>query len=165
MIFDNAGMPFARDSLIVQPVIPHRLRRFNGLDVEVDDHRILPTPQQDAFQRLIRSGVNFLVRYIGWHVDKIAWTRLGNIFEPIAPAHASAAFDDVNDTFDFAMMMGTGLGVGFYRDGSRPNFFGARRGGRDGSRPAHARGLRRVGIPFVDRNDAYAFGFPVFLHI
>ena len=62
----------------------HAFRLFDGVDIEIDDDRVLAGPAQHAFQRLIGAGVDFLVRHVRWHIDEIARPRFGDIFEPLA---------------------------------------------------------------------------------
>ena len=53
----------------VYPV--HILRFFYRFDIQIHNSRFLATSTENALQNLIRTGIDFLVRYVGWHVDKI----------------------------------------------------------------------------------------------
>src|ERR1700740_3041160 len=59
----------------VDPV--NLLGRFRGLDVEVDDDRVLAASNQNAGQRLAAAGVDLLVGDERGHIDEIARAGLG----------------------------------------------------------------------------------------
>ena len=46
----------------------------------------------------------------------------GDVFEMFAPSHPRAARDDVDDAFEFAVMMRAGLRVRFDLHGAGPDF-------------------------------------------
>src|SRR5579859_3708002 len=74
--------------VLVDRVDPaHFLRPFDGLDVEIDDDRIVVAAHQHAFERLVGRGVDLLVRHIGRDIDEVARARLGDKFEMLAPTH------------------------------------------------------------------------------
>src|SRR5208282_3828112 len=77
------------------------------------------------------------------------------------PAKARAAADDVDDGFQFAVVVGAGLGVGMHDDGPGPEFLRAYLGVRDGFRASHAGSLRRVGVQLTAANDAQTMNLPV----
>src|SRR5215469_6280845 len=93
----------------------HLLGRLDRRDIEIDDHRLLAGTHQNAFQRFVPTGVNFLVWDVGWHIDEIARARLGGEFELLAPSHPRPALDDEDNAFEVAMVMGASLGVGMDR--------------------------------------------------
>src|SRR6516162_1058499 len=117
----------------------HVLRLLHRLNVEVHDHRLAVAANQDAFQHLVRTGVDLLVRHEGRHVDEIAGPGLRGEFEPLAPAHACPALQHVNDALQRPVMMRTRLGVGMDVDCSRPELLSPHTGEGDGGLAVHAR--------------------------
>ena len=100
----------------VDPV--NRFRLLHRFDVEIDDDGFLVAAHEDAFERLVGAGVDLLMRHVRRDEDEIARPCLGEEFEMVAPAHAGAPLDDVDDAFERAVMMRAGLGVGM--DADRP---------------------------------------------
>lgn len=103
---------------IVDP--SHLFRRLDCRNVEVDDDGFLAASHENAFERLVGAGVDLLVRNVRRNVDEVAGSGFGGELELIAPTHASAAFDDIDDAFNLAVMMSSSLGVWMYGDGSGP---------------------------------------------
>ena len=129
--------PFASSALI------YRLRT---LDVEIHDHRILPTSDYHCFTWDIWTCVNFLMRDKGWNVNEISRACLTTEFQAIAPAHAGTTSHDVDHGLQFAMMVRSGFCVRLNNYGTSPQLTGpCTRVGYGGS-PCHSRGLRCVGI-------------------
>ena len=95
------------------------------------------------------------------HIDEIAGFGFGDKFELIAPAHAGPPADDVDDAFQFAVVVGAGFGIGLDLDGAGPEFIGAGFGVVDGGGAGHARGLLRVVVELVAAYDAHAIFAPV----
>ena len=120
----------------------HRIPR----QLEVHDDRLLTAAAEHARQRLGVARVDLLVRHVRRHVNEIARARLGDEFQTLAPAHASPAAHDVNDAFQCAVVVRSGLGVGVDRHGSGPELSRASSGVINGGRPRHAGGLRRIEI-------------------
>src|SRR5258708_26947732 len=89
------------------------------------------------------------MRDVRWHMDEIAWTRLSDKLEPIAPAHTGAPADHIDHALEGAMMVSAGLGLGMDDDRSRPQLLGAhaRVGDRVGA--THTARLRRVQIAVI----------------
>src|SRR5215831_3913478 len=79
------------------------LGRLDRFDVEINDDRLLAGTHQNAFEHLVAAGVDFLVRYIRRHVDKIARARLGGKFQLLAPSHPRPAPDHEDDAFEVSM--------------------------------------------------------------
>jgi hypothetical protein len=100
------------------------------------------------------------MRDVRGYIYEIACLGLGDELEPISPAQASDAVDDVNHTLKVTVMVRTGLGVGIDRDGACPEFRRARAPSRDGGATLHAQRLRRISIEFVGANDPYSVGSP-----
>src|SRR5258707_13263900 len=116
---------------------------------EVDHHRLLAAAAKHAGERLGVAGFDFLVRDVGRDVDEVAGAGLGDELEPLAPAHAGFAADDVDDALDRAVVVGAGPGPGVDDDGAGPELLGAGAGVGDGGRPVHARGLGSVEVELV----------------
>ena len=143
-------------------VFPENLFRFfDRFDVEINDNRLLAGADENTFQRFVPAGIDFLMRHIGRHEDEIAGAGFGDELQIFAPAHSCPAFDDVDDAFEIAVMMGAGLSVGVDRHGSRPDLFRARAGMVDRGRTVHAGGLRRIRIERVAGDDLDAVLTPI----
>jgi hypothetical protein len=72
------------------------LRRFRRRYIEIDYHWFLPTTYENALERLIRIGIDFLVWYVRRHIDEITRTGFSNELEIRAPTHASATADHID---------------------------------------------------------------------
>src|SRR3569832_2202340 len=72
---------------------------------DIDHHRLVVRAHQHALQGLGRVGVDLLVRHEWRHIDEIARIRLGDVFEVLAPAHASVARHDVDHALLFAVLL------------------------------------------------------------
>src|SRR5262249_45142341 len=148
-------------SSLVDRIDPwHLMGLLDGLDVKVDPDRFVVAAHPHAFERLARTGVDFLVRHKGRHIDEIARTGLGGEFEPLAPAHSRLAAHHVDDAFQLTVMMRAGLRVRTNIHRTSPNLLGADAGIIDGGLAIHARRLRGIGIERVGRNDAHAIVLP-----
>lgn len=95
-------------------------RPLDGKDIEVHDNRFLSTSYKNAFERRVGVCVDFLVRHIGRDVDEISRPGFGGEFETIAPSHACFAFHNVDNAFEFPVMMRGGFRVWMNSDGSGP---------------------------------------------
>ena len=137
------------------------LRRFDWLDVEIDCDCLTVTAAQHALQNLIRARIDFLMGDEGRHINKVAWTRLCDEFQLITPAHPGAAPNDIDDTFQGAMMMGASLGIRMNVNGSGPKLLGADAGKVDGSLSVHPRRRGYVAIELIARDDTDAVMLPV----
>src|SRR5277367_3177079 len=101
------------------------------------------------------------MRDVGRDVDEIAGAGFVDEFQAGAPAETGAAAHDVDNGFDFAVVVRAGFGVGMDDDGAGPKFLRAGASVRDGLGAGHAGGLRRVGVEVVGADDAQAVGLPV----
>ena len=81
-------------------------RRLGRCDVQIHNHRILPTSDQHTLERLVAARVDFLVRNVRWDIDEITRSGFGNVFQSLAPPHARSTLHDEDDTLDFSMVMG-----------------------------------------------------------
>src|SRR5690242_20343322 len=138
----------------------HRLRLLDRLDIEIDGHRLSVGAHQHAFQDLVRTGIDLLVRHIGRHEDEVAGAGFRGELQLLAPAHPRLALHDIDDAFQMAMMMRAGLGVGPDRDGAGPELLCAGAREIDRGLAIHARRRRNVWVELVARNDANAVMFP-----
>jgi len=135
-------------------VLPEDIfRLFHRLDIEIDDDRFLSGADQHAFQRLVATGIDFLMRHEWRHEDEIAGAGFGHEFKIVTPAHPRLALDDIDDAFEIAVMMGAGLGVGVDRHGSGPDLFRAGASVIDRGCAIHARSLRRIWVEGIARDD------------
>ena len=116
------------------------------LDVEIHHYRLLSAANNHALERLRITGVDFLVRNEGRHVDEITWISFRHELEAIAPAHPSFALQDVNDAFHVPVVVRSGLRFGVDGDGACPELLRADPGvgNRRGAR--HPRSLRCIGV-------------------
>ncbi|GJE46202.1 hypothetical protein AEGHOMDF_5402 [Methylobacterium soli] len=95
---------------------------LHRLDIgQVDDDRLVVRAHQHAMQGLVRRGIDLLMRHEGGHEDEVAGARLGDVFEPLAPAHPGAARDDVDHALEHPVVVHAGLGVGLDRHGAGPD--------------------------------------------
>ena len=144
---------------IVDPT--HFFGRLDRRNLEVHHDGFLAASHKDTFERLISVGVDLLVRNLGRDIDEVAGAGFSDKLETVAPTHASAAFDNVDDTLELAVMMRPGFGVGMDGYRARPEF--QRPGSRvsDGSSAIHAGRLRRVRIEFTCVNDTNSVMLPI----
>src|SRR5208283_160720 len=115
-------------------------------NVQVDDDRLLATAHDHRLHWLVFARVQLLMRDVGRNVDEISRTRFIDELQMISPAKARAAPHHVDHSFQFSMMMRTGLGIGVHHDGSRPELLRTDSGTRDGFGSSHAWRLGRVPI-------------------
>lgn len=134
---------------------------FGGIDVQVDDHRFVITSHQDALQRRIAQGVDFLVRNIGRYENKIAGIRLRRKFEALAPTHPRCAPHDINDAFQRAVVVSAGLRIRLNDHRAGPQLLRADPGKIHRGRAQHARGLRRIAVQSVTLDDPHALVAPI----
>ena len=136
-------------------------RVFGAGDIEVDDDRLLAAADDDGFDGFVGAGVEFLMRDVGRNVDEIAGAGFVDELKVVAPAEAGAAADDVDDGFEFTVMVGAGFGVGMDNDGASPEFLRAGFRMGDGFGAGHAGRLEGVGIELAAADDAEAVELPV----
>ncbi len=139
-----------------------RARRFGAFHLQVDHDRVLTAAHDDAFAGLVVFGVYFLMRHPGRDEDEVAGAGFAGEFEAVAPAHAGAAADDVEDGYEFAVVVWTGFGVGLDHYGAGPESGRAGSGIGDGGGARHAGSLRGVGIELARADDFDSVVFPVF---
>jgi hypothetical protein len=79
---------------------------LGAFDIEIDDDGFLSAADDDGFDGLVAARVEFLLLDVGRDVDEVAGAGFVHKFEVLTPAEAGAATDDVEDGFEFAVMMG-----------------------------------------------------------
>ena len=77
-------------------------------NVKVDHNRFLSAANDHRFHRFIGARVHFLMGDPGRDIDEIAGSCFLRKLKAIAPAHSRPALDDVEDGFEFTMMMCAG---------------------------------------------------------
>lgn len=94
-----------------------RAARTGGLgtfEIEIDDDWVLTAAHDYGFTRLVGECVDLLVRDIGWNVDEVARSGFAAELQVVPPAHPRFTADNVEDRFEFAVMMGPGFGIGLH---------------------------------------------------
>src|SRR5262245_3734186 len=138
----------------------HLLRLLDRLDVEVDHHGLIVAAHQHAFERLVRAGIDLLMRHIRRYEDEVAGAGLGGEFEPLAPAHARLATHYVDHALERTMMVRSGLRIRLDRDRAGPELLGARARQIDRSLAVHAGRLRRVRVERMAWDHTHAIVLP-----
>lgn len=128
-------------------------RSFHRFNIKIDDNGILAGAHEHAFECLVFTRIDFLMRHKGRNIDEIARPGFRGKLETVPPAHASLALDDINDAFKIAVVMGAGFGIGMDCYRSSPDFLRTSPRVVDGRRAVHARRLGRIGVQLVTRND------------
>jgi len=85
----------------------------------------------------------------------------GKKLQTFSPAHTRSAADHVDDALQFAMMVGTGLGIRMNLNRAGPYFVRTRPSVIDRCRPRHAGSLRGIEIESVSRNDFHSMIAPI----
>src|SRR5882724_1410978 len=88
------------------------------------------------------------------HIDEVALCSLSHKLQPIAPPQPGYAIHYIDDAFEVAVMVSTGLGLGINGDGAGPKLGRAGALRRYCSAPLHPECLCRAGIQLVATNDA-----------
>src|SRR5258708_23934254 len=97
----------------------------------------------------VRRIVDLLVRREGWHINKIARLCFPLKFHMLAPAHHYLARNDVNDGFEFSMMMHSTRCLRLDDGDACPNSLRACEFARDRRSSLHPGRLRRIPIKFL----------------
>ena len=98
---------------------------LHRLDVQVDHDGFVVAAHQNAFQRFVGAGIDLLVRHVRRHEDEVTGFGLGDVFQPLAPAHPGLAAHHINHAFQRAMVMRAGFRVGVDVDRASPDFLRA----------------------------------------
>ena len=140
------------------------MRRINPLDPlwhlhrlnirQINRNSLIIAPHKHTLQRLVLIRIDLLMRHIRWHEDKIPRTRLSRELEFLAPTHAGFAFDDVDDGFQVAVVVGAGFGVGVDVHCAGPDLLGSRASEVDGCCEVHEGCLGGVGVERVGGDNA-----------
>src|SRR6516164_8184667 len=124
------------------------------LNIKIDRDSFATAAHQDAFQDLISTGVDFLMRHVGRNKNEIARIGFGGKFQSLAPAHACLAAHHINDAFQMAMVVCPGLRIRFDRYRTCPQLLCARASEVDRRLAIHAWCRGHVGIELIARDDA-----------
>src|SRR6185312_5152956 len=135
-------------------------RPLRRLDVEIDDHGFIVGAHQHAFEHLVATGIDLLVRHVRRHVDEIAGPRFGDEFEMLAPAHARLSAQHVDHALERAVMMRAGLGIRMDMDGAGPDLLRTDAGVVDRRLAVHPGRLRGVGVERIAGDDPHAVMLP-----
>lgn len=140
------------------------MRRINPLDTLriLDGHYIrqvhrngLPVAShQHTLQLLVLFGIDLLVRHVWRNVDEIPGPGFRNELEVLTPPQPRLALDNVDDTLEVTVVVGSRFGVGVDLDRAGPQMLRAHAGHVDGRSTVHSRCARSVGVQAVCRNDA-----------
>ena len=141
--------------------VPACIARLRAFDVEIDNNRLLPAPDHDCFARLIRKGIDFLMRNERRDIDEVTRPGFTAKFEVLTPSHSGPASDDIKYSFKFAVMMRAGLRIGLDDHGAGPELTRADAGVSDGGGSAHAGSLWRVRIEFAGANNTDPLTLPI----
>jgi DNA/RNA non-specific endonuclease len=134
---------------------------LRALDLKIDDDGILAAPHHDSLAWFVGKCVDLLVRYIRRHIDEIARAGLAAEFQAISPSHARTAANDVEDGFQFAVVMRAGLRVRLNYDRACPELVRSGSGVGDGGGTSHAGCLGRICVQVARRHDFDAVVLPV----
>ena len=96
---------------------------LGGLDswnVKVHYHRFLTAAHNDAFERLISTGIYLLMGNVRRNVNKISGTCHRGELQMITPAHSGVPVYDKDNAFELAVMMRSGLGIWMDTNSSGP---------------------------------------------
>ncbi len=138
-----------------------RANRLGSFEVEIDYDGVLTAADDDGFTGLVGVRVDLLVRDVWGHVNEIAGPGFTGEFQVVAPSHAGATANDVEDRFEFAVMMRPGFGVGLDDDGACPQFARARSSVGDGGCASHSGSLGSIGVQIARCDDFDAVMLPV----
>src|SRR5262245_7827552 len=134
---------------------------LHRLDRKIDNHRLIVAANDHAFERFVRAGIDLLVGHERRYIDEIAGTGFGYELQSFSPAHAGFAAHHVNDTLEFPVMMGAGLGVWLYVHRAGPNLLRPDPRVIDRSFALHAGGLWGVGIKRRRGDNPHAIVLPL----
>src|SRR5215469_7343969 len=105
------------------------------------------------------------MRHVGRNKNKIARIRLSGKLQAFAPAHAGLAADNVNDAFQMAMVVRSGLRIWLDCHRAGPELLCA--GAREVDRRLTIHAWRRwhVRIELIARDDANTIVFPALAQV
>src|SRR5206468_3869741 len=136
-------------------------RRLYRLNIQIDYYWLLTASRDNTAKLLIFTRIDLLMRHERWNIDKVARSCFRNEFEMLPPAHPCPTPHYVNDTLQFAMMVGACLGVGFDREGACPQFASAGPCIGNGSRARHTGCLRSIEIKLTCWNHLHSMVAPM----
>src|SRR4029077_5869755 len=131
--------------------------------IKIHHDGFLVAPDYYTQKRFIRIGIDLLMGYKRRYVNKISWAGVGEELQLFPPTHPRSPAYDINDAFQFPMMMGRRFGIGVNVHRSGPEFICSGSSVVDCSCPGHARGLRSVEIELPCGNDLDSMIAPIAL--
>ena len=135
--------------------------RLRSFEIEINYDRILTASYDYGLTGFVGASVDLLMRHVRRNVDEVARSSFAAKFQMIPPSHPSPAAHDVEDGFQLAVMVRSGLCVGLDENCAGPQFAGSCSGVGDGGGTSHAGSLGRIRIQVASRNDFDAVLFPV----
>jgi hypothetical protein len=138
-----------------------RTRGFWSAEVQIDNDRILSVSHNYSLASLVWVGIDLLVRYVRWNVDKIARSGFFAELQLIAPSHSNSAFYHVKDGLQLSMMMRSGPGIWLNQHGAGPQLACSSARMRNCGGAGHARCLWRIQIKFIRVYDFDSMSRPV----
>src|ERR1700712_4840939 len=143
----------------------HTFGLAGAFDVQVDDDRVLAATGNHALQRLVVEGVDLLVWHKRRDVDETARACLVGVLQSLTPTHPGPAAEDVDDAFEFAVMVRTGPRARIDGDRPGPQLLRPDPVVRNRGGAIHARGLWCVEIQRIGRDDHHALRAPVWVGV
>ena len=119
---------------------------FGALDIQIDDDRLLAASDYDRLYRLVPSSVQLLMRDERRHINEISGTGFLHEFQVRSPAKARAASNDVENCFQFPVVMRPSARIRMNNHRARPELFRTCASVGDRSSAGHAGRLRRIAI-------------------
>src|SRR5258707_383944 len=98
------------------------LRTF---EIQVDDNGILTASYHHRLTGFIGPSVDLLMRHVRRNVDEVARSGFPAELQMIPPSHSSPAADDVENGFQLAVMVRSGLCIRLDDDCAGPQFAGS----------------------------------------
>jgi hypothetical protein len=139
-------------------ISPGGLRTF---DVEIDYDGVLAASYHHGLAGFVRESVDLLVGHVGRNIDEVTRSGFTAEFQVVAPTHTGPAANDIEDGFQVAMVVWSGLRVRLYYNRASPQFARARSGVCNGCGPCHTESLGRVRVKVAGWNDSDAVMLPV----
>jgi hypothetical protein len=134
---------------------------FRTLQVKIDHYRFLAAADYHGFTRFVSASIDLLVRHVRRNVNEIARPGLAAEFQMFSPPHARPSTHDIQDCFEFAVMMWAGFRVGLNHDGAGPEFARTGSSVRNSGCARHSGRLGCVRVQIAGRDDFDTVPLPV----
>ena len=134
---------------------------FRSIHWQIHNDWILAAPYNYSFAGLKRTGIDLLVWNIGWHENKITGTCLIAEFQALTPSHSSSAANNIENSFQWAVMVRAGLGVRLYDHRASPELIRAGAGVCNRGSSCHPWSLRGVRIQLSGTHNFDAVVLPI----